>query len=81
VVEHLVSMHFNDGGRVSLIDYSMGAIPATARLSSDPNLRTGVFISPASDLGALAPRESLDAIMPLFINMGRGKLTGWKPEQ
>jgi hypothetical protein len=27
-------------------------------------------------LGALAPRESLGAIMPLFINMVEGKLTG-----
>jgi dipeptidyl aminopeptidase/acylaminoacyl peptidase len=75
-VEHLLSFPYVDGDRVGLIGYSMGAVPAAARLSSDPRLRTGVFISPASDLGALAPRESLDAVVPVFLNMGRGKLAG-----
>jgi dienelactone hydrolase len=75
-VEHLVSFPYVDGGRVGLVGYSMGAVPAAARLSSDTRLKGGVFISPASDLGALAPRESLDAVVPVFIKMGRGKLAG-----
>lgn len=74
-VEHLVSFPYVDGGRVGLIGYSMGAVPVAARLSLDPRLKTGVFISPTSDLGALAPRESLDVVVHMFINMGKGKLT------
>ena len=54
----------------------MGTVPAAARLSSDPRLKTGVFISPASDLGALTPKESLDAVVLIFLNMGKGKLSG-----
>ena len=75
-VEHFLSFPYVDGSRIGLIGYSMGAVPAAARLSSDPRLKAGVFISPASDLGALAPRESLDAVVPMFINMGKGKLAG-----
>lgn len=75
-VEHLLSFPYVDGGRVGLIGYSMGAVPTAARLNSDPRLKTGVFISPASDLGALAPKENLDAVVPVFLSMGRGKLAG-----
>ena len=75
-MDYLLSFPYVDGGRVGLLGYSMGAVPTAARLSSDPRFKTGVFISPASDLGALAPKESMDAVVLIFLNMGKGKLSG-----
>ena len=80
-VEYLRSSHFVDPERVGLIGYSMGAIPATSRLNSDQRLKTGVFMSPAADLSAFAAEERLDTIIPIFIEMGRGKLNSLDSEK
>ena len=73
-LDYLESRPFVDPDRMGLIGYSMGAIPATARLSVDRDLKTGVFISPAADFGLLVPKGSLEAVIPIFTDMARGKL-------
>lgn len=73
-VEYLMSSHFVDPKRVGLIGYSMGTIPAVARLSSDQRLKTGVFMSPAADLSVFASIDTLDAVRHVFLEKGKGKL-------
>jgi len=79
--DYLASRPFVDPDRIGIIGYSMGAIPAAARLSSDRRLKTGVFISPAADFGLLAPKGSLEAVIPIFTNMARGKLKMLEAEE
>lgn len=56
--------------------HSMGAIPLAKRLSTDPRLKTGVFMSPAADIREWSSKEALENIVPIFLNMGKGKLNG-----
>jgi len=75
-VEYLASLPFTDSGRIGLIGYSMGAVPASARLKDDPGLRTGVFIAPAADFGPLAAEEVLETTITMLLKTGNGKLNG-----
>ena len=75
-VEFLLSLPSVDQDRVGLVGYSLGAVPVAKRLSVDPRLRTGVFISPAGDLSVLAAGESMEAVVSVFLSMGEGKLKG-----
>lgn len=75
-VEYLANLPFTDAGRLGLIGYSMGAVPASARLKADPRLKTGVFIAPASDFGPLAEEEVLEYIITTLLNTSTGKLDG-----
>lgn len=75
-VEFLVSQPSVDPERVGLMGHSMGAIPLAKRLSADHRMRTGVFMSPAADIGEWSSKIVLDNIVPVFLNMGKGKLNG-----
>ncbi|RJS89878.1 alpha/beta fold hydrolase [Candidatus Bathyarchaeota archaeon] len=75
-IKFLASQPFVDPERLGLIGYSMGAVPTAKRLSEDPRLKVGVFISPAADLRPLASERVLETIVPVFLNMGKGKLRG-----
>lgn len=75
-ISYLKSLPQVDPSRVGLVGFSLGAVPLVAALSSDPLLKTGVFVSPGSDLAALAPKEALDIVMGVFIKMAEGKLSG-----
>ncbi len=75
-VEHLLTQPFVDPLRVGLIGHSLGAVPLAKRLSDDPRLKTGVFMSPAADLRAFAEGEALETVVSIFLSMGEGKLRG-----
>lgn len=79
-VEYLMSSPSVDPDRVGLIGYSLGGIPLTALLSSDPRLKTGIFLSAVGDLSLLAAGEMLEAVVSRFIKMGEGKLRGLDAE-
>lgn len=75
-VKFLLSQPFIDPDRVSLVGYSLGAVPVAKRLSVDPRLRKGVFISPVGDLSRLAGSEAMETVVSIFLSMGEGKLKG-----
>jgi dipeptidyl aminopeptidase/acylaminoacyl peptidase len=79
-VEYLKSLDFIDLDRVGLISLSMGAVPLTKCMSAEPSLKTGVLMSPASDLKPWSQEQYLDSIVPVFLKMAEGKLTGWTAE-
>jgi dipeptidyl aminopeptidase/acylaminoacyl peptidase len=79
-VDFLTSSPSVDPDRVGIIGYSMGAIPLTARLASDPRLKAGVFIAPVADLNMYATGERLEAVTAIFVRMGEGKLSGLSAE-
>lgn len=79
-VEFLVSQSCVDPGRVGLIGYSMGALPAVKRLSLDRRLKVGVLISPIADVSAWAVKEVAEAIIPIWIQRSEGKLKGLDAE-
>lgn len=80
-VEYLRGLPYVDPERVGLVSHSMGAIPLAKRLSLDTTLRTGVLMSPASDLSLWAGEERMNTIIPVFLHMGEGKLRGLDEEQ
>ncbi len=80
-VKYLRSLDFVDPDRVGLISFSMGALPHTKCMSVDPSLRTGVLMSPASDLKPWSQEQRLESIVPVFLKMAEGKLAGWTEEK
>ena len=79
-VDFLISSPIVDTDRVGIIGYSMGAIPLTAKLASDPRLKAGVFLAPVADLSLYATGERLEAATAIFVRMGQGKLRGLSAE-
>jgi dipeptidyl aminopeptidase/acylaminoacyl peptidase len=80
-VKYLRGLGFVDPDRVGLISLSMGTVPLTKCMSVDPSLRTGVLMSPASDLKPWSQEQYLDNIVPVFLKMAEGKLAGWTEEK
>jgi len=67
--------------RVSLIAHSMGAIPLLKQLSVDPHLKAGALLAPVTDVGPWASSDMIEAVIPHFIQSGRGKTEGMTSEQ
>ena len=80
-VKYLRGLDLIDPDRVGLVSLSMGAVPLTKCMSLDPSLRTGVLMSPASDLKPWSQEQYLDIIVPVFLKMAEGKLAGWTEEK
>jgi hypothetical protein len=80
-VKYLRGLHYVDPDRVGLVSLSMGAVPLTKCMSVDPSLRTGVLMSPASDLKPWSLEPYLESIVPVFLKMAEGKLAGWTEEK
>ena len=73
-VSYLKSLSYVDPTRVGLVSHSMGAIPLTNVMSRDKTIKTGVLISPASDISKWLTKEVLDNIFPIFLGIAEGKL-------
>lgn len=73
-VSYLKSLSFVDPERVGLIAHSMGAIPLTNVMSSDKTIKTGVLMSPASDISKWLVKEVIDNVFPILRGMAKGKL-------
>jgi uncharacterized protein len=73
-VSYLKSLSYVDSERVGLISHSMGAIPLTNVMSRDKTIKTGVLMSPASDISKWLTKEVLDNIFPMFLGIAEGKL-------
>jgi len=80
-VKYLRGLGCVDPDRVGLISLSMGTVPLTKCMSLDPSLRTGVLMSPASDLKPWSQEQYLDNIVPVFLKSAEGKLAGWTEEK
>jgi dipeptidyl aminopeptidase/acylaminoacyl peptidase len=80
-LKYLRGLDFVDPDRVGLVSLSMGAVPLTKCMSLDSSLRTGVLMSPASDLKPWSQEQYLDSIVPVFLKMAEGKLAGWTEEK
>jgi len=80
-VKYLRGLGFIDHDRVGLISFSMGAVALTKCMRVDPSLRTGVLMSPVSDLKPWSQEQYLDSIAPIFLKMAEGKLAGWTEEK
>jgi esterase/lipase len=80
-VKYLRGLSFVDPDRVGLISFSMGAVPLTKCMSVDRSLRTGILMSPASDLKPWSQEQYLDNIVPVFLKSAEGKLAGWTEEK
>ena len=63
-----------DQSRIALISHSMGAIPLTNLMAEDKRVKTGVLMSPASDLAQWMSEEVVDNIFKVFNEMAKGKL-------
>ncbi len=73
-IKYLKSLSFVDPERVGLISHSMGAIPLTNVMSSDKTIKTGVLMSPASDISKWLAEGVIDNIFNIFLSMANGKL-------
>ncbi|MBN2335919.1 alpha/beta fold hydrolase [Candidatus Bathyarchaeota archaeon] len=76
-LKYLRALPYVDPQRVGLIGHSMGALPLTRCMANDSTLKTGILMSPASDLKVWSEGPALDSIVPVFLTMAEGKLTGW----
>jgi len=79
-IEFLRSKPFVDPKRVGVNGHSMGAVPASKRLSTDPTLKTGVFMAPNADLTTRVTKENIDKYVERLMNMGKGKLNALNPD-
>jgi len=79
-LKYLRGMPCVDVSRVGLVSHSMGATPLTKVMSRDRGVRTGVLMAPASDLRMWAG-PALEAMLPFFLKMAEGKLTGWNEDR
>ncbi len=79
-VEFLRSKSFVDPIRVGINGHSMGAVPASKRLSADPKLKTGVFMAPNADLTGRVVAENIEKYVERLMNMGKGKLAALNPD-
>lgn len=75
--DFLESKPYVDTERMGMIGHSMGAVPLASRLRDDLQIKTGVFMAPAADLGALATDEGISASVPFFLTLAGGKLSGF----
>jgi len=80
-VSYLRALPFVDADRIGLISHSMGALPLTKRLSLDPAIKTGVLMSPVSDISMWTSGDALETVIPHFIMSAKGKLEGMTVEQ
>jgi uncharacterized protein len=74
-LSYLKSLEFVDSGRIGLISHSMGAIPLTNVMSKDESVKTGILMSPASDISKWLSKEVIDNIFVIFLEMAKGKLS------
>jgi len=80
-VKYLRGLDFVDPDRVGLISLSMGTVPLTKCMSVDPSIKTGVLMSPASDLKPWSQEQYLDSIVLVFLKIAEGKLVGLTKEK
>ncbi len=73
-IEWLIQQPYTDPLRIALISHSMGSIPLTKILSKENRVKTGVLISPASDITSWRKDEKVEGIFPEFKNMAESKL-------
>jgi len=73
-LEWLLEKPYVDTSRVALISHSMGAVPLTNLMSVDGRVKTGVLMSPASDLTSWLGDYVIDTIFTVFKTMSDGKL-------
>ena len=73
-VKYLKSLDYVDPKRVGLISHSMGAIPLSNVMSKDQSIKTGVLMSPASDISKWLAPGVIDNIFNIFLGMAEGKL-------
>jgi len=74
-IKYLKSLPYVDKKRVGLVSHSMGALPLTKVMSGDRSLKTGVLMSPASDISKWLGEGVIDNIFGVFVNMAAGKLS------
>jgi len=80
-VAYLRGLPFVDADRVGVISHSMGALALTKRLSLDPSIKTGVLMSPVTDISLWTTGDALETVIPHFILSARGKLEGMTADQ
>ena len=73
-LDWLLEKPYVDTSRVALISHSMGAVPLTNLMSVDNRVKTGVLMSPASDLAPWLGEDVIDTIFTIFMTMSEGKL-------
>ena len=80
-LDWFVEEPYVDPSRVALISHSMGAVPLTNLMSVDTRVKTGVLMSPASDLSPMGTPETLDHAFNVFRQMAEGKLATGNDEE
>jgi hypothetical protein len=73
-VKYLKAQPYVDPVRVGLISHSMGAVPLSNVMSADKSIKTGILMSPASDISKWLAAETIDNIFNVFEGMAKGKL-------
>lgn len=73
-LDWFIAQPYVDPSRVALISHSMGAVPLTNLMSADPRVKTGVLMSPASDISLWLAEGVVDNIFERFTSMSMGKL-------
>jgi dipeptidyl aminopeptidase/acylaminoacyl peptidase len=79
--DYLVSTPFVDPERIGVLGHSMGALPASAVLDSELNLKTGVFVAPAADLNHFADDVRLESFILRLIGWAERKLNYGSKEE
>ncbi|MCJ7732521.1 alpha/beta hydrolase [Candidatus Bathyarchaeota archaeon] len=73
-VKYLKTQPYVDPVRVGLVSHSMGAVPLSNVMSADKSIKTGILMSPASDISKWLAAETIDNIFNGFEGMAKGKL-------
>ena len=75
-VMYLRSLDYVDPERIGLVSHSMGAVPLTQALATDGSIKTGVLMAPVSATNGWDLDEVQKLLIPGFMHMAAGKLSG-----
>jgi dipeptidyl aminopeptidase/acylaminoacyl peptidase len=70
-----------DASRVALVSHSMGALPLTKVMASDPSVKAGALMSPITDISLWTQGDALETVIPHFLTSAKGKLEGLTADQ
>ncbi len=80
-VAYAMGLPYVDASRVALVSHSMGALPLTKVLASDPAVKAGALMAPVTDISLWTQGDALETVIPHFIASARGKLEGLTADQ
>jgi len=78
---YIRGLPYVDTARVGLVSHSMGAVPLTKVMATDPTVKAGALMAPVADISLWTQGDALETVIPHFLSSAKGKLEGLTADQ